>query len=107
MPQLQTRYIGDIIEFELKLNVDMTGQTNSNNPGGIIVKEDLSQSANMTYVTIDIITGSFVLKFNTTGLSPGKYKLQMWWEYTDTKGLHKISTNVYDIELVQRLQGSP
>jgi hypothetical protein len=107
MMNFPKRYVGDIIEFELKLNTDMTGDTSPSNPGGYMTKEDGTQSVALTYVVIDITIGHFILKFNTAGLSPGIYNIQMWWSHTDAAGLHSMSTDVYKIELLPRLAPSP
>lgn len=100
---LPNKYIGDTIEFILRIGVDMTGQINSNNPGGILLKDDNSAYVNMNYTVIDISSGEFRLYFDTSSLTAGRYKLQMWWSYTDSSGMHTITTPIYNQNIENRL----
>lgn len=105
--QLPTKFIGDTIEFLLTIGVDMTSSIGPSNPGGRLVSEDGTHSVDATYTAIDAEIGKFYMTFNTTGLPPGNYKLQIWWAYSDDTGFHSTSSPVYSQVLEQRISGPP
>lgn len=105
--QLPPKHVGDTLEFNIDINVDMTDAISPTNPGGLIVKDDDSIAIPASYTVIDASTGKFYIYFVTTGATPGLYKVQLWWSYNDSLGPHHVSTPVFLQTLNARLAGMP